>query len=448
MKILASLPDSAFAGSCITVIQQYPSSEPNADPFAERMLSTYLLYTPALWALGLLTPLGACLLLALVCRNACWKKFGLVVWAWWLVGVMQAVSVMVNWVDTDLPIGELLYKMVGAHVTGWFFIGAAIGVGKTYGLASPRVARAVCVLGLYLLAFGLVSMIIGMVSGMDRLDVPSPLALLFPGNLSFVKNSLTMRFFVSEETFNSTIPRLILFYPWSVCLGFAAIAVFMIALEEPEPSWRLIGLSGGLIGLIGSMSRASIVAFLVVGTVYGWQRIQKTYRWAGIALVSSACTLLLVMDAPVLDIILGTATSVTEVREGSSEARQLGYEESWSGFLQSPALGYGWPGDPLSETIPMFVGSHSTVYGVLYTGGLITFLPFCFAMLTTVFAVTLRALTGQQSLAAQSIAFTLMILCYGEGIYSFALPTLFACCWLGGGLSSIDNLTNVSQHAK
>ena len=407
------------------------------DQFGARSLSLYLRFTPLLWAFGLLSPCAATLLLLLSLRKARWVSFGYITWFWWLTGAMQAVSVVVNWATTDLPLGSLMYRVGGATVTGWFFIGAAIGVGKVYGLRSPLVVRAVCVLGLYLLILGLSSYLIAVASGLDSLTIRSPLAYLFPDKLPFVENSLIMRFFLIDETLGRIIPRLILFYPWSVCLGFAGIAVFMIAWQDSDRRWRIIGMSGGLLGIIGSVSRAAIVAFLIAAAVNRWQHIPRAYRYVAMMLASLTATALLILDISVIDLVSDFYASVTAMRVGSSDARQLGYDESWLGFLRSPVLGNGWPGGYISDTIPMPIGSHSSVYGVLYTGGLLTFLPLCLASAVTLIGLYHKSFSGRPAnRAGLSIAVALVLLAYGEGIQSFALPAMFAFCWLGGALGS------------
>jgi hypothetical protein len=411
-----------------------PTPAQREEQFGARSLSLYVRLTPLLWAGGLLSPLAAILLLRLSLRHARWVRFGAVAWSWWLIGAMQAVSVVVNWVDADLPFRSLLYRLAGATVTGWFFIGAAIGAGRAYRLASARVTRSVCVLGLYVLAVGLVSLLIAFASGMDSLSVKSPLAFLFPDDLPFVEHSLVMRFFLLDDTLGRTIPRLVLFYPWSVCLGFAGIAIFMIALQDPDRRWRLIGMSGGLFGIVASMSRGALVAFLAAGAVYAWQRVPRACKYGALAL--GAVTGAVVMtDVSVTELVSDLFTSVTEAREGSWEARQVGYDESWHGFLRSPVFGSGWPGELISNTIPMPIGSHSTVYGVLYTGGLLTFLPLCLAFALTLVTAYLNSVPhAPASCAGLSVAVALVVLSYGEGIQSFALPATFAFLWLGGAL--------------
>jgi hypothetical protein len=400
-----------------------------------RALSGYVRLTPLLWASGLLAPLGMALLAGSLFRKAHEKRIGAAAFLWWLVGFMQAISVLVNWFDTGSSVWYFLYRLSSATVSGWFFLGAAIGVGQVYRLNSPKVVRAICLLGLYLLVLGTFSFGLGLMSGIEKLFIPSPIGLLLPKDLPATEYAFTMNFFTYEEILGKRIPRLILFYPWAVCLGFAGIAVCFIALCEKRLWWRRIGFSGGVMAVVGSMSRAAAIALLAAGVLYIWQTWHPRYRWATVSLLCIVAVTFLSLDKPVVRHVSQFYDAMADLRPGSSDARQAGYYESKRRFLRSPLIGHGWPGDYLSDAIPMPVGSHSTVYGLLYTGGLFTFIPFCVAMLWTLAALFWRARSRDPAArSALSIAVALSILSYGEGIYSFAIPVLFAFCWLGAAL--------------
>ena len=407
-----------------------------------RALSGYVRLTPVLWALGLLAPLGMALLSGSLLRNARDKRVGTTVFLWWFVGFMQAISVLVNWFDSGSSTWYLLYRLGSATVSGWLFLGAAIGVGRIYRLNSPKVVRAICVLGLYLLVLGSLSIGLGLVSGIEKLSITSPVGLLLPRDLPATEYAFTMNFFTYEEILGKRIPRLILFYPWPVCLGFAGIAVCFIALCEKRLLWKRIGFSGGVMAVVGSMSRAAAIALVVTGVLYVWQTWHPRYRWATISLLCIIPVTIVYLDMPVMRHVAQFYDSVADLRQGSSDARQAGYYESKRRFLRSPLIGHGWPGEYLSDTIPMPVGSHSTVYGLLYTGGLFTFIPFCIAMLWTLAALFWRArYRDPAARSALSIAVALSILCYGEGIYSFSIPVLFAFCWMGAALRPNNTYT-------
>jgi uncharacterized membrane protein (UPF0136 family) len=422
----------------ITVVPSacHGSGEDPRENVITRALAKYIRLTPVLWGLGLLVPTGMTLLVYSLLRQMREMRLRTTALLWWGVGFMQAISVFVNWFDSGLGAGHLLYRLSSASVSGWFFLGAAIAAGQIYRLNSPKVVRAICVLGLYILIFGSLTIGVALVLREENLSITSPIGMLLPSNLPAIENAFTMRFSISDEVFGKSIPRLILFFPWSVCLGFAGIAICFIALQERRRLWKLIGFCGGIMGIFGSMSRASVLAFVVTSLLYVWGSWRSAYRWAMIVLLCVLAVPMVALDAPVMRYFSQFTASVTGARQGSTEARQMGYEESWRGFLRSPLVGHGWPGEPLTSSIPMPVGSHSTVYGTLYTGGLITFIPFCIAMLWSLTALFFNRGSGiPASRSAISIAVSLCILCYGEGIYSFAVPALFAFCWIGAAFN-------------
>jgi O-antigen ligase len=130
-----------------------------------------------------------------------------------------------------------------------------------------------------------------------------------------------------------------------------------------------------------------------------------------------------------------------EARAGASEVRNEVYEANWIGFYKAPLFGHGWPGESVVENDPVFgddaalivVGSHSTISGLLYKGGLVTFSLFLFAFLCTVRGLLKQkdsALLKNNLMIALGIGFT----CFGEGLEALVLPMLFAFLWIGASL--------------
>lgn len=400
------------------------------------MFHSYLCYTPILWIFGVLLPVGGLIVLRLLFARKRILRMGLTAWLWCVAGLMQAISVVVNGISKDISGGSLLYRLVSSPVTGWVTLGLAIEVGRHYRLNSARLVRAVCILGGYILVLGLATLVFAVTSGLEQLSLRSPVATFLPDSLPSVKDEFTLRFFLEGHFMGHSVPRLILFYPWSVCLGFAGIAIFFIALQERCFLPRQVGIWGGVVAVVGSMSRAAVVALLISWIVYHFRRAYPVYQVAALTVAIVIGGGFMAMGYQPRSLFSEVNQSIARMREGSTEARDQGYQESWTGFIESPVIGQGWPGGVISEAIPMPIGTHSTFYGVLYTGGVLTFSAVCAAMLWTLLALfrqsSLR--TGEHR-SAFAIALALAILCYGEGIYSFSLPTLFAFCWLGAALS-------------
>jgi O-Antigen ligase len=424
------------AAEALHNVHSKSSSDPPQNQHAAAVVSAYLRYTPILWALGILVPIGALTMLRLFLRKAAILRPGWITALWWSVGAAQAFSTLVNGIAGGVHLGEMLHHLLATPVTGWLLLGVAINVGQRYRLNSPAMIRAVCILGAYLLVLSVSAIAFASLSNWDRLAIRSPIALILPADLPSVESTFTMNFFLTEDTLGRTLPRLILFYPWPTCLGFAGIAIFFIALQEQNRLWKWMGVTGGMVALTGSMSRAAVVGFAIGGAVYLFRKTALRFQLPVTLLICAIAASLFLFNIPPTQALSSLSSSVDEVRPGSSDARQLGYEEAWHFILQAPILGYGWQGDTVADSIPMRLGTHSSVYGTLYTGGLLTFIPFCLATGFTVIAVFQRSScrSGLQR-SALAIALTLATMSYSEGIYILAPFTLFAFCWIGAGLN-------------
>ncbi len=404
---------------------------------AERSVYYYIVLTPVFWALGVLIPLGILLVLWLTLRAPikAWATDGLFL-AWALVAAAQGVSVIFNCADTGSVLGCVARRLPSSVVIGWLVLGMALFVGRHYRLVTPRTIRAVAVLGAWLFAFGIVSLFLYFVVGMPRLIVASPLASLVPSDLPAVQFHLTMTFFASEPFLGREWPRLTLFYPWPVALSFTGIAIVLISLQERALLWRLLGVLGGILAIATSLSRAGYVIFFACLGILFWLKLERGLRWlfaiAGLGLV----VLAIAAEPGLLNITDVLYDRFTSARAGSSSARHLVYEASYDAFLERPITGHGWPGPYLHPKIPIPLGSHSTFYGVLYTGGLITIVPLFLAAIVTVGRLFLRAQDrGSHARVAFLIVFSLTVIAYGEGVYSFIIPVLPAFLWVGGTIA-------------
>jgi O-antigen ligase len=132
---------------------------------------------------------------------------------------------------------------------------------------------------------------------------------------------------------------------------------------------------------------------------------------------------------------------INGARAGSSLARELIYEKSWEGFLQSPIIGHGWIGDSVHRREVLPIGSHSTIYGLAYTGGLPTLAAFFFALSITLAALTWRFMRlaygdprRSRMLVGVGLALSLATFCRYETLSNLTLPCLFLFTWIGACL--------------
>lgn len=414
-----------------------PVTQTNTNGAAGARVARYISSTPLLWATGLLIPVGVGLCAALAAGKHSREVLRTpLLWAWWAVGSLQAVSVLLNWAGSAHDAAFLAHRLMGAPVIGWFLLGLALAVGRAYGLASAHVVRSVAHLGLAQLVLAVVSIVAFYLTRRDSLAVLTPIGYLFPPGVQGVSTSFTMHFFAAEDLFGIRILRLALFYPWAVMTGYAGIAVVFISLHDGSRRWRTLGVVGGLAALAGSGSRAAIAAFVVGCIVFRWLRLRFVAR-AAVALAGMGVLVLAVQLVGVQglrDLSGALVSEADSVRQDSSESRKTSYEDSWNAFLRSPVIGHGWDGRDVSDEV-VAMGTHSTIYGVLYTGGLLTFVPLFFALaFTSLAVVTTSGPDRRAHRSAVVVMLSLIVLLYSESLSSFVAPTLFSFWWVGGTL--------------
>ena len=417
------------------------------------MFDAFLRGIPVLWGLGALTPAGALMLIKLAIER--WPRGGLVnfvVFSWIAIGVSAACAAILNGVALH-DFGKGLGNAFGFGVVGWIFGALAIAAGAAHRLDDPKTVRAMTWVGGYIIVLGALAAL-GRMAGMANLQLwPTPIGMILPKSPSVSFYTVTT-IFQSEETLGEVSTRLLLFFPWTTGLGLGGLAIAFISFLESDLRWRFIGVCGGVIGVVFSWSRIAIVSMLVIGGVLAVLRLSFRWRLAviGVMLVGYFIATLNGFDP--IQSVKQAQDNVNGARAGSSLARELIYQKSWEGFLRSPIIGNGWIGDSVhrKETLP--IGSHSTIYGLAYTGGAPTLGAFVFALLLTLAALTWRFFRlayddprRSGALVGLGLGLCLAAYCRVEALFNLTLPCLFLFTWMGACLSSEEPAPRVASAA-
>ena len=408
------------------------------DPFAEACVFWYVVLTPLWWMTGTLLPLGVAGAALLFLRRPPRRPAIVLVSALWAaVGAAQWVSTAANWVAAEegSRIG-LLRGLLSSMSTGWILIGLCIGVGGAAGLASPRVVRAVCVQAMWILLFSAGSLAAAHALGLPELIVPSPLALLLPGDLPVVRQQLTMQFYQMDALMDGQALRLTLFYPWATALSLAGAVALLVGPGDPVRRWRLAAIAGGLAAVLFGHSRSVVVCLAGALCVLGVLRLPTAAKGAVALAGGLGANVALLAGLEPTEALRSLHGAFTSVRAGSSAARQLVYDLSWAHFLERPLLGHGWVSEPVARWLPtMPLGSHSSFYGVLYLGGIVTFGLLCLAYVATL-ALAARRLRDRPREGPTALALLLLlgVVAFGENINVHVPSLLVTFVWLGGVL--------------
>jgi hypothetical protein len=415
-----------------------------AEEWGQRFVSRYIRGVPLLWLCGILTPAAICLLLWL--SKLRWPRgrvINAVVVAWLGIGAMQALCAFLNgMLIFDLPRGLRAILSIGVY--GWVMGGLGIAIGFSYRLACLQVIRAISILGAVIILLISLSYAL-LLKGEHNVIVPTPISLIFPKS-ELVRFYGTATFLVEEDNGNDKEYRMSIFAPWAVSFGLSGVAIILISNLGTTLIWRLLGVTGGLLTIFTSHSRCAVGALLAVLSMQTILKIGGLMRSILISLALVGFLIFYLNDSQPIQVIDQLQSSIEEVRAGSSMVRDMIYEESWSGFWRSPIIGNGWPGESVTDVSSIGtpvapVGTHSSVSGLLYTGGILTFGTFVAAILLTVGAA-LRALikTPREAKTRSFIQVglclivTLLIFSPYESIFSDTLPLIYIFTWIGGAI--------------
>ncbi len=406
------------------------------------IFTSLLAWTPVFWLLGALTLAQAAVVMRLAWRR--WPRdrlVNLVVAMWMCVAATQATASILNGVYDDM-IGLGLRNAVAMTVLGWIFGGLAIAAGAAHRLNDARAVRAVARLGLYVLLLGAASVIIWRVTHLPNFtEFDTPVEMLAPSS-DVVRFYASAQFYQHESTFGDALMRLVLFFPWTTALGMGGLGIFLISTLERDLLWRLTGIAGGLVAVVFSWSRIAQVSLILAIALLLFMRLRGRGRVVLLSLLAIGLAALPMAGINPLTEAAEARGAVDAARAGSSLARELIYSKSWDGFLASPVIGQGWIGASVHPKEDLPIGSHSTVYGTLYTGGILTFGTFVLAMALTAAAAlrqvwqTARA-TPEHRRAEVGVALTacLVAYCPVESLFSLTLPCAFVFVFLGATLA-------------
>lgn len=410
----------------------------------ETYIKWFTLCTPLLWLSGAFLPVALILLVGLLWRIPARKYLtDWMVLSWWMVSVVQSAAVFFNWIDSPESVGFLIRQLLSFTTSGWFVLGSALAVGKYSRFDSKELVRAASILGLYFIIFGIIGFINYIIYRLPIKFIAMPFGYLVPENMSLVKFFFTVRLYSFEDLFGNELPRLVFYYPWPLVLSFAGVGLLFMTINENSKFWKYLGVTGALVAIFGSMGRMGVIAVVFTLLIYFWGKLRTPTKWATVTICATVLLFLLIfhLGSGMID---RTVQSIGASRSGSTDARRLGYELTWTAIRHSPVIGYGWVGDLISEEIPMPLGSHSTILGILYTGGAVTFASFCLAVIITLYSFLTKLATSsdRKALSAFCIFLALLMFTATEGINYFFISNLLILFWMGMALAHDDEQTS------
>ncbi len=412
-------------------------------PWVGGALERYFAVFPLLWITGLALPVALILMPAAAVVSLRGRGALRYAWPWYAVGFAQLLSVVTNWVLVDGSWSALLKHLAGSYVSGWFVIGAAISTGAA-GVVSLAVATtAVSRIAWYWAVLAVPALAAALVWPVQRFIFLTPVGHLLPAGLPATSFSFSVFVFAWDELFGAELPRIVVLFPWANVLGVAGIAVILAGLaERSSRRWTLPIIGTGMVA--ASIGRLPILALAIVLVLRTWLGLRSVpAKVLAITLPLWAATALALAIGVPSNLMARVNEGLDEGRPGSSQVRSDVYEANWRGFYEAPFIGHGWPGEAVIDVQDeafggagggAVAGSHSTVSGLLYKGGLLAFMPLVAALVLTILPLARRVMTSAHAKSALCFVAALALACGAEGVEGFAVPLLSVFIWLGAVL--------------
>jgi hypothetical protein len=330
-----------------------------------------------------------------------------VAWVWLGAMLIIELALIVGHFNYDLGIGQVIKS--SSH---WFRTWAIFAIFPLAGHLKIRpqiIYRAVCILCLQ----SIIAIAIGTLINSPEFTYVSPL-IVSGGDIEHYE----------VVPFQTVIgQRLHLFAPWETALGMAANIYFLFACQEPNKFWRWIGIIGSLVMIVFTLSRLAIVCLPFV-FILVWFLTNFLRPWVQLttSVLSFFCGLIAVNIIDGIEWFERTVNSIREDSSGSSRTRNLIYAmtlDKWRN--EAPIWGHALNAEEGPQALAhMPIGSHQTWYGILYTHGLVGFIPLIMVVIWSLLDLIVKAQHDAEAKLALSIFLVILISSFTDNIQLFA----------------------------
>lgn len=408
----------------------------------EKIIYWTIVLTPLWWLLGIQPIFYPAVLVVLLVKNFGIEKvinypLPICIWSWFLMSMIMIWTAMVGIFSSSLETRYIFAALV-TFLKGYFLIFSCLVIPYWSLVRVKVVTRAVSWLSsIFLLSLSF--QIIQLIMGFNEPFSP-PWARFFPGNpSSFIVDAATFKPF-----FGVIVPRTTLYYPDPPILGICGLLCFIICLGESCTFLRRTGLVGSFAVLLISQSRLAWICWPIALCIYSIFH-NKSMRLGSLWMGSFSALLCVSLGGITIAELLNKPLEIfTSARPSSSADRGFVVQKTLEAWQESPLIGWGVAqGTANWHTYSITLGSFSTYAAVLYLHGLVGFIFFLAALISSFWS--LWKLSSQGNLVAQrAFASFLALTIFMEAIPLswMAVYLWFFFIWMGSILAESSNSAN------
>jgi len=382
---------------------------------AERLIACTIEATWMLWLIGglyIVAPvlgwvLAGMVALALYLGRAEVRSIPRAVWVWIIAMAAMQVILLIGHANFELGMAKTIKSSVG-WAKGWALIALFPLAAAVLKVRLEVVYRSICKLGLYTLLLLPLFLIAPMIGLPEKLWV-SPLKILGGAGPEY----FTAQLYTLEPGSGRT--RWQFFAPWSPAIGMMGVIYVLLAAQEKERFWKVVGMAGGLALAVLSQSRLALVALMVIAPmVWALSRMDRGYLW----LLAAPVVFALGIFGPTLLEMIDTAMAeFAAARADSSRVRAILGRiaiERW--YTEAYWFGHGIVenGPHLVEYMP--IGSHHSWYGLLFVKGITGAFALAIPLTFTTLVLAWRSIQDARARPGLAMMLVLIVYSFGENL--------------------------------
>jgi hypothetical protein len=390
---------------------------------AERVIWSIIVFSYPMYFLGLIFPVNT-IVPWLLLVPAAWRlwqqsdltpasdriKVSILFWVWLAASVVVLVALLVGLIDFEYDQNEIIRSCLNWS-REWALFPICVFLGNCLPVRSALIYRAVCwlcaqSLGMIMVSYG------AYLAKLPEVIYYSPIERLTQNGKMFYE----IRWYLIDV--DSETLRLTLFAPWAPALGLVSCVYFILALQERQRGWKIIGLLGAIAMIVASVSRSAFL-FLPATLVLLWVWLMENRAYLQIALGCLAF-LVSVFSASIGNAIETAVDIFVGARKSSSQLRETLQRVAFDRWSAAPIWGHGKQiqGPHLLKKMPL--GSHHTWFGLLFTHGVIGFTAVLMASVSTIVILAWRAKHNTTAQAALGVFMLLLFTSLGENMEKLA----------------------------
>ncbi|MDM9379592.1 O-antigen ligase family protein [Chlorogloeopsis sp. ULAP01] len=328
------------------------------------------------------------------------------VWVWIVSMLVMEVALIIGHIDFNLGLAKIITSSIN-----WARSWALMALYPLIGCLNIRpklIYRAVCIICLQSLIFIPICYLAYTLRLPDLL-YDSPLRLIGGNGELFYQ----VRLYGFEQETNQV--RLSLFAPWAPGLGMVANIYFLLACQESNKKWRLIGMIASIAMILGSFSRLSLLCIVIVPLI---TLLLVNLARPGVQFAAGILSVFAGIFAPLIIGVLETfQEQFSKARASSSRVRETLARIALDRWSEAPIWGHGII-EPRGPRVVAFmpIGTHHTWFGILFEKGIVGLIALAFPLLWSFFDLLSKTYKNETAKTGLSILLVIFLFTFGEKI--------------------------------